>query len=94
MTTVYKHADNVVLRNVAGECLLVPIRGSVVDMQQLFVLEGCGEFVWKHLDAERDLNDIVQLIVDEFDVNAEEAANDLQELTQLMSDAGLIEEVR
>jgi hypothetical protein len=53
-------------------------------MNQLFTMNSVGCFIWKCLDGVKTEADIIQLIVDEFDVEPETAKSDLQDfLTDL-----------
>jgi hypothetical protein len=76
----HKRRDNVVCRRIAGETLLIPIRGTLADMQRVFVLEGAGEFIWESLDGARTAGEIRDAVVERFDVVVEDAEKDVNEL--------------
>jgi hypothetical protein len=57
----------------------VPIRDNVGDMSCIYNLNKVGAFVWEHLDGERTLNEIIDLITEEFDVAAQEVESDVHE---------------
>ena len=40
--SIYKKTQEIIDRRVAGETILVPLRGKLVDMQQLFALNRSG----------------------------------------------------
>jgi hypothetical protein len=46
---VYRRAEGVVLRKAAGESLLIPVRGKIAQLQNLYVLDGVGESIWNLL---------------------------------------------
>jgi hypothetical protein len=48
---VFAQRANVVLREVAGEQLLVPVRREVADLRSIFVVTGIGAFIWGLLDG-------------------------------------------
>ena len=58
----YKRNESVVLRDVAGEKLLIPVKGRLADLQNIFVLEGLGEWVWEQLDGVRELEEIEMIL--------------------------------
>ena len=89
---VYVRKDKVVARRVADEMLLVPIRGTLTDMQRLYVPEGAGEFIWDLIDGNRDLSGILNEIVSVFDIEAGDAERDLLEFIRALEDASLIAE--
>ena len=71
--------NDIVSRNIAGETILVPIRGNLADMQNIFTLNKIGAFIWERLDGKRPLSQIIGLLLDHFDVSSEEAENDILE---------------
>ena len=89
----YRRNTDVVSRQVLGERLLVPIRGQLADLQQVFMLNPVAESIWQQLDGEHDLAAIRDGIVAEFEIGAEQAEADLMEFVAQLRDAGLIREV-
>ena len=73
----FMRSGDVVRRKIAGESILVPIRGSVADMQNLFALEGVGEFVWDKLDGELSADEIAALVAERFEVDVVTAEKDV-----------------
>jgi hypothetical protein len=92
--TVYARRDDVLLREVAGEHLLVPVRRNVADLQAIFALNGIGVFIWGLLDGERSLGAVLDAILARYDVSADEAAADLHAFVERMSGAGILERRR
>jgi len=92
-TRIYKQIDDVVARVIAGEKLIVPVRGNLADMQNIFTVDEVGSFIWDSINGKRSMGDIVALISDEFDVSEAEAAADLREFLESLKKAGLIVEV-
>ncbi|MDX1707207.1 MAG: PqqD family protein [Desulfobacterales bacterium] len=76
---VYQKNQNFVFRQIDDETLLVPIKDSVGDMGSIYNLNSVGAFVWQHLDGQKPLQDIKNLIEDEFEVSGEVAEQDLTE---------------
>jgi len=89
----YRRNSDVVSRQVLGERLLVPIRGQLADLQQVFMLNPAAEYIWQQLDGEHDLTAIRDGIAAEFEVGAEQAEADLTEFVAQLRAAGLISEV-
>jgi hypothetical protein len=87
-----RRVDDVVQRQVAGEVFLVPIRGRLADLQELFVLSETGRSIWEHLDGRHSLDDLVAGVVCEFEVEAEQARSDALAFIGQLEEAGLIEE--
>jgi hypothetical protein len=77
---VYQHDPNIVTRLIAGEMILVPIRKHVGEMDFIYTLNETAARVWALIDGDRSLGQIYQQIVAEFDIDPEQAKNDLNEL--------------
>jgi hypothetical protein len=88
---VYARREGVVLREVAGEHILVPIRRDVADLKSIFALNGVGLGIWELLDGVRALDGVLAELVERFDVPSDEAAADLLAFVGRLEAAGLVE---
>ncbi len=79
-----------VFRNVADECLLVPIAREASELGSIYALNEVGGFVWHLLDGEHDLGALVDAVLAEFDVEREEAEVDLRELLTELASLGAV----
>jgi len=75
----FKKAGEIASRSIAGETLLVPIRGRLADMQRIFALNSVAEYIWKRLDGEKLLGEIRDEIIAHFEVDRDQADSDIQE---------------
>ncbi len=82
--------ESVVRREIAGETILVPIKGTLASLQQIFVLNPVAAFIWERLDGRTELGAIFAGIVERFEVAPEEARADLEEFLAALEKAGLI----
>ncbi|MBW2339254.1 MAG: PqqD family protein [Deltaproteobacteria bacterium] len=73
----YRRNEDFVYRKIQDETILVPIKDNVGDMGSIYNLNEVGAFVWEHLDGEKTLLDIKNMIVKEFEVSSGEAEEDL-----------------
>jgi hypothetical protein len=87
---VYRKSPDVVARKIAGELLLVPVRGKIADMKKIFSLNPVGELIWQELDTHNNLRDIRDRVVSRFDVPAETAMADIEEFIDELLGAKLI----
>jgi hypothetical protein len=74
---VYQKNQNFVFRQIDDETLLVPIKDNVGDLGAIYNLNTVAAFVWSHLDGKKTLQQIKQLMTDEFAVSAHVAEQDL-----------------
>jgi hypothetical protein len=82
---------DVVRREVAGEVFLVPIRGSLADLEEMFILNEVGAWLWDRLDGIRTFEALVADVTQEFDTSFDEVRDDLQEFIDELLRAGLAE---
>lgn len=88
---VFRRRPDVVLRRVAGETILVPIRGSVAEMDRLLSLNATGAFIWKALDGSRTFADVLGMLTAAFEVAPDAASRDLAEFLEDARAAGVVE---
>ena len=91
---VFMRNSDVISRQIAGELFLVPVKGKIADMENIFALTAVAEYIWERLDGRKSLNEILNDVVERFDVEREQAESDIWEfITELMG-SGLITEER
>ena len=90
---IFRKRGEIVARDIAGEKILVPVRGKLADMQRIFSLDPVAAFLWGQIDGKQDLQMILAKVIEDFEVEREDAASDLREFVTELLDAGLIEEV-
>jgi hypothetical protein len=89
--SVYARREPVVLRQVAGESLLIPIHRRVPEMEAIFALSGAGPHIWELLDGRRALGEVRDALVARFEVDAEVAWADLCDFVAQLEEKGLVE---
>lgn len=86
LSTIYSKAQDFVQRQVAGECLLVPIRRTLTEANSIYVLNDTGAALWNRIDGARSVQEIEQDFSEEFDVATEQLRQDFETLlTDLLS---------
>ena len=76
---IYKRNENFVFRKIEDETILVPLKDNVDDMGSIYNLNEVAAFVWEQLDGKKSLGDIKNRLLEEFEVYAVEAGDDLSE---------------
>ena len=71
-----KKNGEIVARRIAGDMILVPVRGNLADMQRIFSLTEVGAFIWELLDGNRSLADIGEAVSSRFALTREQAGAD------------------
>ncbi len=86
-----RRAADVVVRDVAGETFLVPVRGSLADMNDLFALNETGAFLWPLLDGAHRPADLAAAVALEFEVDEQAAARDVDVFLRRLREAELLD---
>jgi hypothetical protein len=93
MNTVPRKRDDLLTRQIAGETIVVPIRGKLADMQNIFAINVVAEFIWERMDGQKTLDRIAGEVAAHFEVDEDQARSDVMEFMAELSEAGLIEKL-
>ena len=92
-TLIYiKHPDYV-QRDVAGECILVPIRRTLAEANSIYVLNETGAALWNRIDGRRTAQDIVNDFCNEYEVTTDQLTKDFTSLLDDLLSIRAVEEV-
>ena len=91
---IYRHVPDIVLRRIADEAVLVPVRSNVGDLDSIFTLNQTAITIWSALDGMTPLHRVIDVVCDEYEIDRETAAADTREILAQLAEAGLIEEAR
>lgn len=79
------------MRSIAGETILVPIKGNAADLDSIYTLNQVGTRIWQLIDGRASVAQIADAIHQEFDVGREQALEDVLDFLGSLQAAGLIE---
>ncbi|MEA4965236.1 MAG: PqqD family peptide modification chaperone [Oscillospiraceae bacterium] len=74
-----KIAEGFILRNVVDEWIVMPEGSNIKNFEGAIVLNEVSAFIWKQLENPISREDLLKAILDEFEINEQEAATDLDE---------------
>lgn len=80
-----------ILREIAGENILVPGADAVLDLNGLFVMTETGLFIWKILPDAESEEDILNKILEEYEIDKETAQKDIADFLDRLRDFGIID---
>lgn len=87
--TLQKIKAGFVTREVGHELVLVPLSGNVSQMNELFTMNETGKFIWENIHEDTTVDDLVELMVETFEVSPETAKRDivgfLEKMSEMMS---------
>lgn len=87
----FVRSNSVVSRVIAGETLIVPVRGGVGDLASIYGLNPVATAIWNVISEPRTTDEIVQVIQQEYEVQSNAVLSDLEAFLSEMSAAGLIQ---
>lgn len=85
-----KLKDGFVLRTIAGETVVVP-SGDELDLSYMITLNETGAFLWKHLEEETTQEQLVQAVLAEYDISAEDADRYIGQFIAKLEAQGFLE---
>lgn len=80
-----------VLREIAGDYIIIPTGKTVLDFNGLITVNEVGASLWNMLQEEVSLDDLVRGILNEYDVEEETAREDIQEFLTSLETGGILE---
>ena len=86
-----KLKEGLLLREIAGQWIVVPIGERVVEMSGIVSLTETGALIWKELEKNASIDDIVTKIVSEYAVEPEEARANALSFIESIVEKGLTE---
>jgi hypothetical protein len=88
---VFVRSQAVVARVIAGETLIVPVRGKVGDLASIYQFNGTGSLIWQLLEAPRTVNELANAVAREYEVEPAQAEHDVAKFVEEMKAVGLVE---
>ena len=80
-----------VLREIAGDYIIVPVGESAMEFNGMITLNEIGVFIWKLLQEEHSYDEILHTILNEYDSTEEQVRKDLDDFLEQMREANLIQ---
>lgn len=87
-----KRNENFLLRRVGEANILVPLRQKVVNLQGVITLNETGAFIWELLKEERTPDELAEALVEEFDVEFDQAKKDVEEFLKQLKELGALQD--
>lgn len=64
-------------REIAGECFLIPVGRTVYDANGLYALTEVGAFLWDLLPQARDEQELLEAVLEHYEVDRQRAEADI-----------------
>ena len=73
----YRKNPSVVFRKIKEDTILVPLCQNAADLESVYFLNPVASFIWKQIDSNNRLEQVLSAILSEFNVSAKRARSDL-----------------
>lgn len=77
-------------RDIAGELVLVPVGSAAKECRGLVTCNEVGAFIWKQLENEISLEELVSKILDEFETDEATARKDAEEFIEKLKEINAV----
>lgn len=79
-----------VLREIAGDYIIIPTGSTVLEFNGLITVNEVGVTLWKMLQEEVAMEQLVQGVLAEYEVEEEVAREDIQEFLDILVRGGIL----
>lgn len=79
-----------ILREIVGDIVLVPINKSTSKFDGLITMNEIGKFIWENIESAKDEEELLQRILDEYEVERDVAKSDLDEFLGKLKEIDII----
>ncbi len=86
----YQLTKELVIRKIAGEYVAVPVGETAITLNGLIALTESGQLLFKKLQEGCEFEDLVQVLLDEYEVTEEQAEKDVQNFIAKMETMKLL----
>ncbi|MCT4590017.1 MAG: PqqD family protein [Carboxylicivirga sp.] len=83
--------EGFVEKTIGDETVIVPLVDSVANMEKVFSLNEIGSFIFNCLKTEQSKHQIIELILNEFEIDKLTATQDLEHFLNKAVDIGIVE---
>lgn len=81
---------DLILREIAGEHILIPVGEQMSSFHGIMVLNGSGLLLWEALQKDVTEAELIEAILATYDVDPETAGQDVREFIGRLEEAGVL----
>lgn len=87
-----KVKDGLILKEIAGNYIIVPVSGELVDLNAMINVNETGAFLFKALENETTVESLSDALTKEYDVDLETAKSDTKDFLEILRKNSMLEE--
>ena len=80
-----------ILRNIAGECVLVPTGATTQEFNGLITMSDTAKFIWENMEKAESFEELVKMMLAEYEVDEETAKRDAYRFIDQLLANGFVE---
>ncbi len=85
-----KIKDGFILREVAGNFIVVAVGEEAVNFNAMITLNDSGAFLWNNLKEEITKEELTEKLLEEYEIDRETATNDVDEFLTILENRKLL----
>ena len=79
-----------ILREIAGDYVIVPTGKTALEFNGLITVNELGAFIWKKLQQDVTEDELIQDILEEYEVDEETARHDVEEFLNKLTECKIL----
>lgn len=87
-----KIKNDFVLKTIAGTNVVVPLGSNTVSFRTIITLNESGAFLWQSLENDITKEQLLELMLKEYDIDRDTALLDIEEFLNKLREAELLDE--
>ena len=80
-----------ILREIAGECVLVPTGETTQEFNGLITMTDTAKFIWENIEKVDSFDALIQLMLEEYEIDEETARKDAYVYISQLLQTGFVE---
>lgn len=85
-----KIAKEFILREIAGECVLIPTGETTQEFNGLITLSETAKFIWENIEKVDSFKEMIDLILENYEIDEETAIKDAWEFINQLTGTGFV----
>lgn len=84
-------AKEFILRDIAGECVLVPTGATTQEFNGLITMTDTAKFIWENMEKVDSFEEMIQKILEEYEIDEKTAKEDAYGFISQLLESGFVE---
>lgn len=83
--------EDYMLREAAGETVVVPFGAEALNFQGIISLNETGAFLWRQLEQGCEVDTLVKALLNEYEIDVDTANDDVKDFVEKVKKAGVLD---